>query len=833
MTHYTITGMSCATCSSRIEKAVSAVDGVNSCSVNLLTNSMSVEGTASESSIIKAVADAGYGAEIKGEKSQISKSYENDFLTDRETPILKRRLIFSLIFLTLLMYISMGYTMWNFPLPPFFEGNFIAIGILQMLLAIIIMIINKKFFVNGLKSLVKGSPNMDTLVAISSGASFVYSTIILFVMTAPPLYLHNHNSISHLHDLYFESAAMIPTLITVGKMLEAYSKGKTTNALKSLVSLAPKTAIILKNGEEKEIPAAEVRTDDIFIVKPGSIIPADGIVIDGHSAVNESALTGESIPVDKEIDSYVSAATVNQSGYLRCRATKVGEDTSLSQIIQLVSNAAATKAPVAAAADKVSGIFVPFVISAAIITAIVWLLCGQTAGYALSRGVAVLVISCPCSLGLATPVAIMVGNGVGAKNGILFKNAIALEHTGKINVVALDKTGTITTGNPRVTDIIPVGNLTADDLLSLAYSIEVKSEHPLAKAITETAEANNIPLLVTENFSSFPGGGLSAYINNNEIAGGNLKFISEKVIITQEIKSTAKTLASTGKTPLFFSQNGSLAGIVAVADTIKNDSVQAIRELKNMGVRVVMLTGDNSRTAAAVGATIDADEIIADVLPSEKESTIRKLKKYGTVAMVGDGINDAPALTSADVGIAIGAGTDVAIDAADIVLMKSSVLDVASAIRLSRATLKNIHQNLFWAFIYNVIGIPLAAGVFVPVLGITLNPMFAAAAMSLSSFCVVSNALRLNLVDIHSTKKDRKIIKFAKEKKTMEKTMKIEGMMCMHCEGRVKKCLEEIDGVTEAIVSHENDSATVKLSRDISFDILKKAVEDQGYKVIE
>ncbi len=824
--------MSCAACSLRIEKAVSSVDGVSSCSVNLLTNSMSVEGTASEASIIKAVTDAGYGAETKGVK-QTSDSHKDDILTDRETPILKKRLVFSLIFLALLMYISMGYTMWNFPLPAFFEGNFVAIGILQMLLAIVIMIINKKFFTSGFKSLVKGSPNMDTLVAISSSASFIYSTVVLFMMTAPPLYLHNHNSMAYLHDLYFESAAMIPTLITVGKMLEAYSKGKTTNALKSLISLAPKTAIIISDGEEKEISAADVRVDDIFIVKPGSIIPADGIVIDGHSAVNEAALTGESIPVDKEIGSYVSAATVNQSGYLRCRATKVGEDTALSQIIKLVSDAAATKAPVAAAADKVSGIFVPFVISAAIITAIVWLFCGQTAGYALSRGVAVLVISCPCSLGLATPVAIMVGNGVGAKEGVLFKNAIALESAGKISVVALDKTGTITTGKPRVTDIIPVGNLNEDDFLSLAYSIESKSEHPLAGAITEAAEDKNIPLLATEDFNSFPGGGLSAHIDNDEIAGGNLKFISERASVTEDIKAIADTLARDGKTPLFFSRGNSLIGIIAVADTIKSDSARAVSELKNMGIRVVMLTGDNSQTAAAIGKQTGTDEIIADVLPSGKESAIRELKKYGSVAMVGDGINDAPALTSSDVGIAIGAGTDVAIDAADIVLMKNSLLDVASAIRLSRATLKNIHQNLFWAFIYNIIGIPLAAGVFVPVLGITLNPMFAAAAMSLSSFCVVSNALRLNLVDIHNPKKDRKIIKSAKEKKTMEITMKIEGMMCMHCEGRVKKCLEEIDGVTEAVVSHENDSATVKLSKAVPFDVLKKTVEDQGYKVIE
>ena len=840
MEQYNITGMSCAACSSRVEKAVSEVSGVTSCSVNLLTNSMNVDGTALEKDIIAAVTKAGYGASKKG----ADKKESDDTFEDRETPLLKRRLFTSLIFLIILMYVSMGHMMWGWPMPPFFQHNPIGVGILQLLLTIAIMIINGKFFTSGFKALIKRSPNMDTLVALGSGAAFVYSTYALFMMTAAKplgeaaalalLLYQSHEDMlfAYMHDnFYFESAAMILALITVGKMLEAHSKGKTTNAIKSLMDLAPKTAIIIRDGQETEIPAADVKKGDIFIVKSGMAIPADGIIIDGFCAVNESALTGESIPVDKAVGDEVSAATINQSGFIKCEATKVGEDTALSNIIKMVSDAAATKAPIAKIADKVSGVFVPIVIAIAVITAAVWLLCDKSFSFALARAISVLVISCPCALGLATPVAIMVGNGVGAKNGILFKNASALEHAGKTQIVALDKTGTITSGEPIVTDIIPYAEFSKDELLKLAYSLEAKSEHPLAAAIIKKAEEEHLTIYESTDFQTFAGNGLSAVIEDAVISGGNSKFISEKADIPTKMAETANNLAQNGKTPLYFAKNNNLLGIIAVADSIKEDSTEAIGQLKKMGIKVVMLTGDNELTAKAVQKATGIDEVYAGVLPSGKESIIRELKKKGTVAMVGDGINDAPALTSADTGIAIGRGTDVAIDAADVVLMKSRLSDVPAALRLSRKTLKNIHENLFWAFIYNIIGIPLAAGVFIPAFGLELNPMFGATAMSLSSFCVVSNALRLNLFNIKSSKTDKKIN--IKERKTLEKTMKIEGMMCGHCSGRVKSVLESIDGVTEAIVSHEENKAVVKLSKDVPDDVLKKAVEDQGYKVVD
>lgn len=825
MKKYTVTGMTCAACSARVEKAVLSVEGVTECNVSLLTNSMTVDGTASDKEIANAVEKAGYG--IKTDKPE----KEEEIFEDKETPILKRRLISSLIFLVLLMYISMGHTMWGLPLPKFFDGNHIAIAIAQMLLAGAVMIINKKFFVNGFKSLINRAPNMDTLVALGSGASFVYSVYVLFMMTDAQIKGDMAAVMLHMHDLYFESAAMILALITVGKMLEARSKGKTTNALKSLVKLAPKTAIIYVDGKEKNIPASEIKKGNMFIVKPGEAVPADGVVIEGHSAINESALTGESIPVDKWVGESVSAGTVNMSGYIKCEATKVGEDTLLSQIIKMVSDAAATKAPIEKAADKVSGVFVPAVMVISVITFIVWMLIGKEFSFVIARAISVLVISCPCALGLATPVAIMVGSGVGAKNGILFKTAQALESAGRAEIVAIDKTGTITKGEPEVTDVIST-DCTENELLSLAYSLEIKSEHPLAKAIVKKAEELKIKADDTENFEVLPGNGIRASVFGKTAFAGNLKFILEKTEISQEIEKRAENLAEQGKTPLFFMQDGVLKGVIAVADTVKDDSPSAVKELTDMGIKVVMLTGDNERTAKAVGSTVGVDEVVSEVLPGDKEKVIRKLKNEGRVIMVGDGINDAPALTSADIGIAIGAGTDVAIDAADVVLMKNRLSDVPAAIRLSRAALKNIHENLFWAFIYNVIGIPLAAGVWIGVFGWQLSPMFGAAAMSLSSFCVVTNALRLNLIDIRNGRHDKKI-KHKKGNKIMEKTMKIEGMMCMHCEARVKKCLEEIDGVTEAIVSHETDSATVKMSKNIDFDILKKAVEDQGYKVID
>ncbi|MEE0945078.1 MAG: heavy metal translocating P-type ATPase [Clostridia bacterium] len=835
MEQYNITGMSCAACSSRVEKAVSGVDGVTSCSVNLLTNSMNVEGTATEKDIITAVTKAGYGAAKKGAGKKQS---DDKSLEDKETPAIIRRLLSSLLFLIILMYVSMGHMMWGFPMPSFFSNNPIGVGILQMLLAIAVMIINGKFFTSGFKALINRSPNMDTLVALGSGAAFLYSTYALFMMTSAKHIgevsgvIGSDMLTAYMHDnFYFESAAMILALITVGKMLEARSKGKTTNAIKSLMDLAPKTALILKDGQEIEITATDVKKGDIFIVKPGMAIPADGVIIDGFCAINESALTGESIPVDKVVGDEVCAATINQSGFIKCEATKVGDDTALSQIIQMVSDAAATKAPISKVADKVSGVFVPIVIAIAVITAIIWMLCGESLGFALSRGISVLVISCPCALGLATPVAIMVGNGVGAKNGILFKNAASLEQSGKVQIVALDKTGTITSGEPVVTDIIPSADLTQNELLQLAYSLESKSEHPLARAIVKKAEEEHLTIYETTDFQTFAGNGLSARFDNVVLSGGNFRFISEKTDISTEMKETAKELAQDGKTPLYFSKDETLLGIIAVADAIKSDSADAISQLKNMGIKVVMLTGDNELTANAVKKATGVDEVYAGVLPSGKESIIMELKSKGTVAMVGDGINDAPALTSADIGIAIGRGTDVAIDAADIVLMKSELSDVPAALRLSRKTLKNIYENLFWAFIYNTIGIPLAAGVFIPVFGLELNPMFGAAAMSLSNFCVVSNALRLNLFNIYSSNKDKKTRN--KERKTMEKTMKIEGMMCGHCSGRVKSVLEAIDGVTEAIVSHEENSAVVKLSKDVTDSVLKKAVEDQGYKVVD
>ena len=836
MEQYTVTGMSCAACSARVEKAVSKVPGVTACSVSLLTNSMGVEGTASQADIIKAVVDAGYGASVKGEETAAaSASYqaEEEALADHETPVLKKRLLASLGFLMILMYFSMGHMMWGWPVPAFFENNHVAMGLLQLLLAAIVMVINQKFFISGFRGLLHKAPNMDTLVALGSGASFVWSTYALFALSDAQLRGDMDGVMTYMHEFYFESAAMILTLITVGKMLEARSKGKTTDALKGLMKLAPKTAVVLRDGKETTVPIAQVRKGDVFVVRPGENIPVDGVVLEGSSAVNESALTGESIPVDKETGDLVSAATVNQSGFLRCEATRVGEDTTLSQIIKMVSDAAATKAPIAKIADRVSGVFVPAVITIAVLTTFGWLLLGETLGFALARGISVLVISCPCALGLATPVAIMVGNGMGAKNGILFKTAVSLEETGRVEIVALDKTGTITKGEPVVTDLLPAEGATEMELLSMAGSLEKKSEHPLAKAVLKKAEEEPVTISEVSEFTALPGNGLSGRLNGEELLGGNLTFISSRVTVSETIKKEAQTLAGEGKTPLFFAKGGRLAGIIAVADTIKEDSPKAVKELQNMGIHVVMLTGDNERTAKAVGAQAGVDEVIAGVLPDGKESVIRSLKSKGKVAMVGDGINDAPALTRADIGIAIGAGTDVAIDAADVVLMKSRLSDVPAAIRLSRATLRNIHENLFWAFFYNIIGIPLAMGVWIPLFGWQLNPMFGAAAMSLSSFCVVSNALRLNFFDMYRSDRDKKIKeKKKKETKTMEKTLKVEGMMCEHCEARVKKALEAVPGVESAIASHKDGTAVVTLSQDVPYETLKKAVEDQDYKVI-
>ena len=886
MKQYTVTGMSCAACSSRVEKAVSKVPGVTACSVSLLTNSMGVEGDVPPETVIHAVEDAGYGASLKGQGAAAqaqSASEAEDALKDRETPVLKHRLIASLGFLAVLMYMSMGHMMWGWPLPHFMDGNHVAMGLLQLLLAGIIMVINQKFFISGFKGLLHRAPNMDTLVALGSGASFIYSTYALFAMTDAQLKGNDTAVMSYMHEFYFESAAMILALITVGKMLEARSKGKTTDALKGLMKLAPKTAVIIRDGVETEVPIEEVKKGDVFVVRPGENIPVDGVVLEGTSAVNEAALTGESIPVDKAQGDPVSAATVNQSGYLRCEATRVGEDTSLSQIIRMVSDAAATKAPIAKIADRVSGVFVPAVITIAVVTTIVWLLAGQTFGFALARGISVLVISCPCALGLATPVAIMVGNGMGAKNGILFKTAVSLEETGKMDIVALDKTGTITSGEPRVTDVIPSGGVTEKELVSLALSLEKKSEHPLAKAVLLYAKEQQIDAPEAADFQALPGNGLSGTLDGASLAGGSFSYISGHTTVSAQEQASFERLASEGKTPLCFMKNGRLAGMIAVADVIKEDSPQAVKELQNMGIRVVMLTGDNERTARAIGAQAGVDEVIAGVLPDGKESVIRSLKEQGKVAMVGDGINDAPALTRADIGIAIGAGTDIAIDAADVVLMKSRLSDVPAAIRLSRATLRNIHENLFWAFFYNVVGIPLAAGLWYPIFGWKLNPMFGAAAMSLSSFCVVTNALRLNLFKMHDASKDHPMRKRAekaankggekaenagavrmgaedtrsigqtangnetvsKEMKksenqknninmegiTMTKTMNIEGMMCGHCEARVKKALEALAGVESAEVSHEKGTAVVSMSADVSDDTLKEAVEAQDYKV--
>ena len=850
MEQYNVTGMSCAACSARVEKAVKKVPGVTSCSVSLLTNSMGVEGTASSAAIIQAVQEAGYGASPKtaGAAAASSPSADLDALADHETPKLKRRLIASLGFLLVLMYFSMGHMMWGWPLPHWFDDNHVAMGLVQLLLAGIVMVINQKFFINGFKGLIHGSPNMDTLVAMGSMASFVWSTYALFAMTRAQVDGNDELVMHYMMEFYFESAAMILTLITVGKMLEARSKGKTTDALKSLMKLAPKTATLLRNGAEVTVPIEQVQKGDIFVVRPGENIPVDGVVLEGSSAVNESALTGESIPVDKAAGDKVSAATANQSGFLRCEATRVGEDTTLAQIIRMVSDAAATKAPIAKVADTVSGFFVPAVISIAVVTTVVWLLLGRELGYALARGISVLVISCPCALGLATPVAIMVGNGMGAKNGILFKTAASLEAAGRTQIVALDKTGTITSGEPKVTDILPAEGVSETELLTLAAALERKSEHPLAKAVLACTDAQKLTAPEVSGFAALPGNGLAAKLEGVEIFGGSASFIGTKVTVPAPLQEKAAALSAQGKTPLFFGGAGRLLGIIAVADTIKEDSPRAIRELQAMGIRVVMLTGDNQRTAAAIGRQAGVDEVIAGVLPDGKEAVIRQLQASGKVAMVGDGINDAPALTRADTGIAIGAGTDVAIDAADVVLMNSKLSDVPAAIRLSRAALRNIHENLFWAFIYNIIGIPLAAGVFIP-FGLTLNPMFGAAAMSLSSFCVVSNALRLNLFDVHSTKHDRAAKNAAslpavsaqpaavankestKEDTAMKKTLKVEGMMCGHCEARVKKALEALPEVDEAVVSHEAGTAIVTLNAEVADDVLKKAVEDQDYPV--
>lgn len=839
MEQYTVTGMSCAACSARVEKAVAKVPGVTSCSVSLLTNSMGIEGTAAPSDVIAAVEEAGYGAAQKsaGADSRAAgkPAADSEFLKDKETPLLKKRLTASLCLLIPLMYVSMGHMMWNWPVPAWLEGNHVAMGLIQLLLTTAVMVVNQKFFISGFRSLWHRAPNMDTLVALGAGAAYGYSTYALFAMTDAQMHNDMAGVMTYMHEFYFESAAMILTLITVGKMLEARSKGRTTDALKGLMKLAPKTATIMRNGAETEVSIEQVRKGDIFVVRPGENIPVDGIVIEGSSAVNESALTGESIPVDKTAGDTVSAATLNHSGFIKCQASRVGEDTTLSQIIQMVSDAAATKAPIAKVADKVSGIFVPAVIGIAAVTIIVWLLAGQSIGFALARGISVLVISCPCALGLATPVAIMVGNGMGAKHGIMFKTAVSLEEAGKMQIVALDKTGTITSGEPRVTDIIPAEGISEEELLAMAYALEKKSEHPLAHAVLKKAGENEIAdLEEVSDFKAVPGNGLSGRMGEDILTGGNLKFISENAEVSDEIRRSAEQLAESGKTPLFFSRNGKLAGVIAVADVIKEDSPRAVKELQNMGIRVVMLTGDNERTAKAIGQQAGVDEVIAGVLPEGKESVIRTLRKKGKVAMVGDGINDAPALTRADIGIAIGAGTDIAIDAADVVLMKSRLSDVPAAIRLSRATLRNIHENLFWAFFYNVIGIPLAAGVWYSLLGWKLNPMFGAAAMSLSSFCVVTNALRLNLFKMYDAGKDKKIkTRKNQEELTMEKTMKIEGMMCGHCEARVKKSLEALAEVDEAAVSHEAGTAVVTLNAEIADDLLKKAVEDQDYKVLE
>ena len=840
MEQYTVTGMSCAACAARVEKAVSGVKGVTSCSVSLLTDSMGVEGTADAGEIIAAVREAGYGAALKkGNKGQNARSSsDGDTLEDRETPVLKKRLIASLGFLIVLMYVSMGHMMWGWPLPSFFDNNHVAMGLLQLLLTVVIMVINQRFFISGFKSLWHRAPNMDALVALGAAAAFGYSTFALFAMTDAQIRGDADAVMSYMHEFYFESAAMILALITLGKMLEARSKGKTTDALKSLMKLAPKTATLLRDGAEISVPVEQVAKGDVFVVRPGENIPVDGTVLEGNSAVDESTLTGESIPADKTVGSTVSAGTLNQSGFIRCEATRVGEDTTLSQIIQMVSDAAATKAPIAKVADRVSAVFVPAVMAIAAVTVIAWLIAGRTAGFALARGISVLVISCPCALGLATPVAIMVGSGMGAKNGILFKTAVSLEETGKTQIVALDKTGTITQGEPRVTDMIPVNGISEKELLSLACALEKKSEHPLARAINQKAEQDGLTAEEAEQFKALPGSGLTASLDGAVLFGGSYKFISERVRVPDDAKEQSERLSEEGKTPLLFARDGELCGIIAVADVIKADSPQAIKEMRNMGIRVVMLTGDNERTAKAIGARAGVDEVIAGVLPDGKESVIRELKQKGKVIMVGDGVNDAPALTSADIGIAIGAGADVAVDAADVVLMKSRLSDVPAAIRLSRAALRNIHENLFWAFIYNIIGIPLAAGVFIGVLGWQLNPMFAAAAMSLSSFSVVTNALRLNFFRMHDPKRDHKIrnklkTTTEKETKTMEKTLKIEGMMCGHCEMHTKKALEALDGVKTAEVSHEAGTAVVSLEKEIPDDVLKQAVADQGYRVTD
>ena len=841
MKQYNVTGMSCAACSARVEKAVSGVDGVENCAVNLLTNSMGVEGTASDEAIIAAVEKAGYGASLKtGDKK--SKAMPDDELKDTQTPKIRNRLIWSVIFLAPLMYISMGHMMWGWKLPAFMQDNHIAMGLAQLLLTVIIMVINQKFFINGFKGIIHRSPNMDTLVALGASASFVYSTVQLFLMTSAQLAGDSEKVMSLMHEFYFESSAMILTLITVGKMLESYSKGKTTNALKSLMNLAPKNATVIRDEKEVVIPVSDVMLNDIFVVKPGESVPVDAVIIEGETAVDESALTGESIPIDKAMGDKVSGATINQSGYIKCRATAVGEDTTLSQIIKMVSDASATKAPISKIADRVSGVFVPCVIVIALIAFCVWLAVGQSFGYALARGISVLVISCPCALGLATPVAVMVGNGKGAKSGILFKTAASLEEAGRIQIVALDKTGTITKGEPKVTDIIPI-KAEKSKLLSYAYSLEKKSEHPLAKAICDYAQDTGVDSFETDEFKALAGNGLAANAGDKKIIGASLKFISSQISVDDTIREKASSLSKEGKTPLFFACDDELLGIIAVADVIKEESPKAIKELQNMGIRVVMLTGDNEKTAKAIGKQVGVDNVISDVLPDGKENVIKELMSFGKVAMVGDGINDAPALTRANVGIAIGAGTDVAIDAADVVLMNSKLTDVSSAIRLSRKTLTNIHENLFWAFIYNVIGIPLAAGVWIPIFGWTLNPMFGALAMSLSSFCVVTNALRLNLVNVHSPKHDKKKkavdIKLNitagnnKEEKTVTKTIKVEGMMCPHCEAAVKKALEAIDGVKEATASHEKCEAVAELEKDVDLSVLEKAITDAGYKVIK
>ena len=843
MEQYNVTGMSCAACSARVEKAVSKVEGVTSCSVSLLTNSMGVKGTASPDAIIDAVTKAGYGASLKGGDTAQTASPDKSALEDHDTPVLKKRLIASVGFLAVLMYVSMGHMMWNWPLPSFFNGNHIAMGLVQMLLTIIIMVINRKFFVSGFQSLLHRSPNMDTLVALGSGAAFVYSTYALFAMTDAQVKGNMDAVMNYMHEFYFESAAMILTLITVGKMLEAHSKGKTTDALKGLMDLSPKTAVLLRSGKEVTVPIEQVHKGDQFVVRPGESIPVDGVILEGASAVNESALTGESIPVDKAAGDSVSAATINQSGFLRCEATRVGEDTTLSQIIRMVSDAAATKAPIAKIADKVSGIFVPAVIAIAIVTIAVWLLVGQTVGYALARGISVLVISCPCALGLATPVAIMVGNGVGAKHGILFKTAVSLEEAGKVQIVALDKTGTITCGEPKVTDILPAENVTEQELLTLALALEQKSEHPLAKAILQYGEEQQLTASAVSDFQALPGNGLTGVLNGSKLCGGNYQCVAAVAAVPDEMQQQARTLAESGKTPLFFSRDNQLLGIIAVADVLKEESPEAIRQLQHMGIQVVMLTGDNEQTAKAIGKQAGVDHVIAGVLPDGKEAVIRKLAAQGKVAMVGDGINDAPALTRADIGIAIGAGTDVAIDAADIVLMKSRLTDVPAAIRLSRAALRNIHENLFWAFIYNIIGIPLAAGVWIPLFGWKLNPMFGAAAMSLSSFCVVTNALRLNLFQLNRSDRDKKLKNAvaaiqleqqsakSSDDSGMQVTLHIKGMMCDHCEATVKKCLEAFPEVDEAIVSHTEGTAVVKLNAPADLAALKKAVTEQGYQV--